>query len=169
MEILQIALGLLALLLAWLFLFRKKLLFTINEFMRRRVFSDTLVLFQGRRMAALLFVLGAVALFSGIERVIDVQPIKPKIAAEMLSQAREDLKEGHYTKVVNRCRELVRSDPKNGPAWELLASAWWAMGQKDRAAAAADALLRLDPRHPIARNSIGQYLKEKNANRERAR
>ncbi len=169
MEILKIVLGLVALLLAWLFLFRKKWLFTLNEFMRRRVFSDTVVLFQGRRMAALLFALGAVAMFSGIEGVIDVQAIKPHIAAEMQSQAHEDFRLGRYTKVVNRCRELVRVDPKNLDAWELLANAWWAMGQKDRAAAAAEAILRVDPNHSISRSLIVQYYEEKNPTRERVR
>src|SRR5690349_4442200 len=135
MELLKILLGLAALVLAWLFLFRKKSLFTLNEFMRRRVFNDQTVLFQGRRMAALLFTLGAVAIFSGVEGVIDVQDIQPHIAAEMIAQARKDFRDGHYTKVINRCRELVRSDAKNVEAWELLANAWWAIGQKDRAAA----------------------------------
>ena len=161
MPILKILLGLLALFVAWLFFFRRDLIFSLNEFMRRRVFSDQVVLFQGRRMAALLTMLGVVALFSGIESVIDVQPIKPKIAAEMIRQAHEDLRQGHYMRVVNRCKELVRSDPKNMEAWELLASAWWAVGQKERAARAADSLLRIDPQHPIKQSSIGQYLAQK--------
>lgn len=160
MPILKILLGLLALLLAWLFVYRTKLVYALNDFMRRRIFSDHVVLFQGRRMAALLTILGIVAMFSGVESVIDVQAIKPKIAAEMLVQAQEDLREGHFTKVVTRCKELVRSDPQNVAAWELLATAWWAIGQKDRAANAADSILRLDPNHPIRNTSIGEYLQK---------
>jgi cytochrome c-type biogenesis protein CcmH/NrfG len=157
MPILKILLGLLALLLAWLYIYRTKLLFALNDFMRERVFSDKVVLFQGRRMAALLTLLGIVALFSGIEAVIDVQPIKPQIAAVMVAQARDDLGRGRYMKVVNRCRELVRSDPKNIEAWELLANAWWALGQKDRASRAVESILRLDASHPIKRTSVGEY------------
>jgi cytochrome c-type biogenesis protein CcmH/NrfG len=157
MSILLILLGLLALFLAWLFIYRAKLLFALNEFMRQRVFSDHVVLFQGRRMAALLTLLGAVALFSGVESVVNVQAIKPNIASEMIAQARDDLKGGRYAKVVNRCKELVRSDPKNLEAWELLAGAWWAMGRKDRAARAANSILRIDPNHPIRKSSIGIY------------
>lgn len=160
MPILKIFLGLLALLLAWLYVYRNKLLFAVNDFMRRRIFSDHVILFQGRRMAALLTILGIVALFSGIETMIDVEAIKPKIAAEMITEARTDLREGHYTKVVNRCKELLRSDPNNVEAWELLASAWWAVGQKERAAKAADSLLRLDPNNPIQNTSIGEYLEK---------
>ncbi|MBV9079866.1 MAG: hypothetical protein JO102_01965 [Elusimicrobia bacterium] len=165
----KIILGVLALSIAWLFVFRKKLIFAINDLMRRRVFSDQLALFQGRRVAALLTLLGIVALFSGIEGVIDVQAIRPNIAAEMLTQARRDLQLGHYTKVVNRCKELVRSDPKNIDAWELLATAWWAIGQKDRAAMAAQSILRLEPFHPIRKSAIGQYLDQKMPAHERAR
>ncbi len=160
MPILKILLGLLALLLAWLFVYRAKLVYALNDFMRRRIFSDHVVLFQGRRMAALLTVLGIIAMFSGVEAVIDVQAIKPKIAAEMMTQAHEDLKEGHYSRVITRCRELVRSDPKNVEAWELLATAWWAVGQKDQASKAADSILRIDPNHPIRNSSIGEYLEK---------
>ena len=160
MPILKILLGLLALLLAWLYIYRTNLLFALNDFMRRRIFSDHVILFQGRRVAALLTLLGIVALFSGIEAMIDVQAIKPKIAAEMITEARDDLRQGHYPKVVNRCKELIRSDPNNVEAWELLSSAWWAIGQKERAAKAADALLTLDPSNPIKNTSIGEYLEK---------
>ena len=40
MEFLKIFLGLVALFLAWLFLFRKKWLFALNEFMRKRGWND---------------------------------------------------------------------------------------------------------------------------------
>src|SRR5687767_5008212 len=122
MPILQIFLGLLALTLAVLFFHRSRLLFIFNEFMRRRVFSDHVVLFQGRRMAALLTLLGIVALFSGVASVINVQPIKPNIAAEMIKRAKEDFRGGRYVTVAHRCKDLVRSDPRNVEAWELLAN-----------------------------------------------
>jgi len=158
MPILKILLGLLALLLAWLFIYRTKLLYALNDFMRRRIFSDHVVLFQGRRMAALLTLLGIVAMFSGVESVIDVQVIKPKIKAEMMTQAREDLRQGHFGRVVNRAKELVRADPQNVEAWDLLATAYWAVGQKERASKAAESVLRIDPNHPIRTSSIGDYL-----------
>lgn len=161
MPILTILLGLLALLIAWLILYRTKVLFALNDFMRQRVFSDKVVLFQGRRMAALLTLLGTVALFSGIESVIDVQRIKPKIAAEMLTQAKDDLAHGSYVSVVSRCRELVRSDPQNIEAWNLLAQGWWALGQRDRAAKAVESILRLDPQNSIRTSSIGEYAAQK--------
>ena len=161
MPILQILLGLLAILVAWLFFHRSRLLFAFNEFMRRRVFNDHVVLFQGRRMAALLILLGIIALFSGVESVVNVQPIKPNIAAEMLQQAQDDFRMGRYAKTVNRCKELVRSDPQNVDAWELLANAWWALGEKDRATKAVESILRINPDHPIKSTSLGEYARNR--------
>ena len=149
MAILQILLGLLAFLLGWLLLYRRNVLFRINAWLRENVFSDNVILFSGRRLAVLLFVLGLVALFSGVDNVVDEQKVTPQMAEAILEQAKRDLQRNQYSRVVNRSRLLVRSQPQNAEAWELLASAWWAMGEKDKAREAVKALLRLQPDHSL--------------------
>lgn len=119
--------------------------------MRERVFNDQLVLFSGRRVALLLVILGGLALFSGISDIRDKQPIPDHIAKEIVIKAKNDLALGKYHRVVNRCRDLVRSNPKNVDAWELLTQGAWAMGQRDVAKQAAEALLRIDPLNDFAR------------------
>src|SRR5687767_8701331 len=109
MDFLQIIAGIFALILAWALVLRHKLIFKINAWLRERIFSDELILFSGGRVAVLLIVLGGVALFSGLENVVDLQPIKANIASSILHQARQDLKEGKHRRVINRCKILVRS------------------------------------------------------------
>lgn len=158
MQILKIVLGILALLVAWAYVFRHKIIFAVNAWMREYVFSDHVVLFSGRRLAALLFLLGGLAVFSGISGVINVQVIKPNIAAQMLEEARSDLKKKRYSLVVNRCKELVRSNPREQEAWEMLVIAWWAMGEKDLAKQAAESLLRIDPSNALGKGPIAKIL-----------
>lgn len=152
MYILKIVIGLLALVFAWSYLFHNKLVFRLNAWMREYVFNDNVVLFSGRRVAILLVILGALALFSGLENMVLIQPIQPHIAAQIIDQARIDLAKKKYPQVITRCRELIKSNPDYIPAWELLVSAWSEMGEKDLAHQGAMVLLRLDPNHPIGKS-----------------
>jgi cytochrome c-type biogenesis protein CcmH/NrfG len=154
MQLIKIVLGVLALGLAWAVLFRTGLIFKLNTWMRDNVFNDRLILFSGRRVAVLLLVLGGVALFSGVEDIIEVPPIKSNIAAKMLEDARQDFREARYLEVVRRCKELVRADPKNIEAWELLATGWWALGEKEQAKKAVEVILRIDPENALGNSSI---------------
>jgi len=161
MHYLKITIGLSAVALAWLVLFRTGVIFRVNAWMRDTVFSDRLVLFSGRRVALLLIVLGGLSLFSGVEQVIEVRSLKPEVAASILEEARKDFRGGHYTRVVTRCKELIRSDPKNAEVWELLATAWWALGQKEEARTAVEALLQINPEHPLSHGSLAEYMEKR--------
>ena len=160
MDFLKIVLGIAALAVAWAVVFRSKLIFSFNSWVRDRIFSDQLVLFSGRRMAILLVVLGGVALFSGLEGIIDVQTIKPNIAHSMLEQAKNDFRQGKHSRVISRCKELLRSDSKNKEAWELLATACWAIGDKELARQAVESLVRIDPEHPLGKGTFWQDEKQ---------
>lgn len=158
MELIKIFAGALAVLIAWVFIFRTPLILKINAWIREHVFSDTLILFSGRRLAVLLLILGVIAIFSGLEEVGDERPIPPNIAVAMIEQAKINLKDGQHSQAIRRAKELVRADPQNREAWDILATAFWANGQKERAVQAAESLLRLDPTHPIAKTPIGAML-----------
>src|SRR5581483_1623487 len=108
MTTLEIILGMALLGLAWIYIFHKNIVFKLNLWMRENVFNDQVALFSGKRVAILLFVLGLVALFSGIKNVAHVQAIPPNIAADMIAQSRAHLARGEYSQVVARCKELVR-------------------------------------------------------------
>lgn len=166
MVILKIALGFLALAIAWSYIFQKKFIFQINAWMREYVFSDQVALFSGRRVAVLLLILGSLALFSGLQSIIQVQPIKPNIAAQMLSEAHKDFREKKYLRVVNRCRALVRVNPDSAEAWELLVESWWVMGEKSKAREAAKVLLRLQPDHPFGKSSFHDEMEKMKKEKE---
>lgn len=144
-------LGLAALLLAWVFLFRRGVLFKFNAWVRDNIFNDSVVLFSGRRVAILLLVLGGISIFSGIEDVIDVQRVQPHIASRIIEEASDDFQRGHFQRTINRCRELLRRDSRNVRAWELMVLASRAVGDQTTAAQALDSLLRLEPDHELGR------------------
>ncbi len=159
MHILKILLGLFALVGAWSYIFHNKLIFRLNAWMRENVFSDQVVLFSGRRVAILLTVLGGLSLFSGLENLIELQPVKPRITAEIIQQARVDLGQKKYKQVISRCRELTKTNPDSVEAWELLVSAWSEMGEKEMARQAATVLLRLDPDHSLGKSVFSEERK----------
>lgn len=160
MQILKILIGVLALLLAWIYIYRTRLIFTLNAWMRENIFSDRVVLFSNRRLATLLLLLGAVALFSGIKDLEEFHPIRPHVAASMMDQAREEFKNRSYLAVISRCRQLVRFNPKNTEAWELLAGSWWALGRKNMAFQAMQGLLSNNPEYPIQSSPLKNILQE---------
>lgn len=151
MVILKITLGVLLLLAAWGYLFQKKLIFKLNAWMREVIFSDQVALFSGRRVAILLLVLGAIALFSGLESFIKPPILQPHIQAQMLEQARQDLANKRHFSVIQRCRYVVKANPDSQEAWELLIETYARMGEKEMARQTAGVLLRLDPQNGIAK------------------
>lgn len=144
-------------------LFQTKFVYKFNAFMRERVFTDQWILFSGRRLAFLLFLLGGLSLFSGLENIVERQTLPPKIAAQLLEQARNDFQQHRYDMAVRRCRELVRSDPKNVDAWEILAHSYWALGEPKQTLSAAEIILRLNPDHPVGHQLLKKIRSESKA------
>src|SRR5438034_1338707 len=132
MQIIKIVLGIFLLLVAWGYIFQKKLIYKINAWMRDFVFNDQTVLFSGCRVAILLIVLGVIALFSGMQDLITISPLKPQIAAQILEQARHEIANQRFPSAVQRCRILIRSNPNSIEAWEVLVTALSAMGEKEK-------------------------------------
>lgn len=161
MEKMKLTFGLLFLGGAWLVLFKSQILFKFNAWMREVVFSDHLILFSGRRLAILLLVLGGLSLFSGLEDFTQFEAIKPEVAAQILDQANDDFKKGRHIRVINWCQVLVRSNPKNIQAWELLANSWWAVGKKSKSYNAIQTLLLLDPDNHLGLKLREKYLQNK--------
>jgi hypothetical protein len=159
MHLAKIISGISAIALAWVILFRSGFIFRINKWMRERIFSDQLVLFSGRRLSVLLLILGGVSLFSGLQDVTQYRAIPAHIAEKMREEAEIDFRSGHYQRVIRRCQELVRSDPKDLQSWQLLTNSLWALGEKDMALKAAESVLRLSPDDPIA-TSLVQEIKQ---------
>ena len=154
----KIVVGLITLTVAWIFVFRTGLIYRFNEWIRNVVFSDEKVLFSRRRMAILLFILGTIALFSGIDELVREQRLRPGVVANLLEKSHEDFQKKNYKKVVTRCKVLVKSNPKNVEAWKLLAAAWWTLGDKNQARKALEAIRRIRPSYPIENEPILQLI-----------
>ncbi len=154
MQFIQILMGLVAIFLAWVLIFKKPLIFKLNAFMRDRVFTDQLVLFSGGRIAFLLMVLGVVALFSGVDLVTRNQVLGPRSASRIFERAQDDFTAGNYDGVVVKCRELLQSNPTNQAALELMLRAHRAMGQKNEAHEDLLKILEINPHYSLKNNSI---------------
>lgn len=151
MGIFKILLGFSSLLLAWGLLFRTGLIFRLNAWLKENVFNDQLVLYSRRRLALLLFVLGIVAMFSGVENIFQGLMSSQEETTNLLAQAHANFRSQKYQRVAIVCRALLRSDPRNIPARELLSNSLWALGQKDDAFREAHILDYFSPGNSTAR------------------
>ncbi len=151
MEFLKISLGFAALFLAWGLLFRTGLIFRLNAWLKENVFNDQIVLYSRRRLALLLFVLGMVALFSGMDSVFHNTSISEEGAANLLSQAQMDFKSHQYLRVVSICRTLLKAEPRNISARELLSQTFWVLSRREEAFHEARILNHFDPTNETAR------------------
>jgi len=156
MRYLMFIAGLLAIGLAWLLLYRASSVYRLNQWMRDYVFNDEWVLFSGGKVAVVLLLIGGGALFFGMRQVTDDQTIKPNIAEEIITESRLDMVRGHFTRAITRCEGVLHSDPNNIDAWEVIAMSWWMAGDKDRARAALQNVVRIKPDYftkktPLAR------------------
>src|SRR5258706_8506826 len=133
MSIIKILIGFLDLFFAWGLLFQAGLIFKINAWIRERIFNDQLILFSRRRLAVLLTLLGGVALFSGVDNVINFQRVNPEVLERVLDQARGEFHLHHYPHVISRCKQILRSSPENLETWELLEMSYWATNEKSQA------------------------------------
>jgi tetratricopeptide (TPR) repeat protein len=149
MQFVQILLGLLALFLAWVLIFKKPLIFQLNAFMREHVFTDQLVLFSGGRIAFLLLVLGVVALFSGVDLVTRNQVLGPRSASKIFERAQDDFNDKDYNAALVKCRELLHSNPSDVAVLELMMRAHRELGQKDEARETLRKILEINPRYSV--------------------
>ena len=161
MQILKILIGFLALGLAWSLLFKTGIIFKINTWIKENIFNDQVVLYSRRRLALLLFFLGIVSLFSGVEKVVRAPEIGGDRIDQMIVEAKLNLKNRDYQRVLKICRVLIKSNPKNIQVREMEVSALWALGQKKEAHHVVMILQALDPSNAVAKK-IDAKISEKN-------
>src|ERR1044071_6646474 len=104
MQIFKIFLGFLALILAWSLLFRSGIIFHLNSWLKENVFNDQVVLYSRRRLALLLFLLGVVSLFSGVENVMQDKGLSPEVIQQLSLEARNSFNKKEYQRTINLCR-----------------------------------------------------------------
>jgi cytochrome c-type biogenesis protein CcmH/NrfG len=66
-----------------------------------------------------------------------------------LTDAYRDLRDQQYQGVIARCDEILKREPDNIHAWILTASAWTALGRKERAEKAWKQVQRIEPAHAV--------------------
>ncbi len=162
MQILKILIGFLALALAWSLLFRTGIIFRINTWLKDNIFNDQVVLYSRRRLALLLFVLGLVSLFSGIEKVMETSSMSTERAEKLFEDAKISLRAGQHQRVVTLCRILLKSDPKNILLREMEVNSLWAMGDRKETQKAVRILLVLDPSNRTAKKLTAKLAEKKN-------
>jgi tetratricopeptide (TPR) repeat protein len=103
------------------------------------VFAKTALLLIERRDNATLS-----KVFSRIQQLF---PDKPDFMIEILG---EQLKQGSVSSAIDTIQGLLRSNPNNKPAWDLIVNAYQLLGQPQRVKVACQHYLKFFPSEPAA-------------------
>ena len=132
MDFLKVFIGILALFLAWAIVFKTRIIFRFNNWIRENVFTDDIVIFSGRRIAVLLLIMGGLALFSGIANITDNSLWTSKREARMMKNAETLFIEEKYAEVIELTENILNIEPDNLRALELMAGSFVAIGEKEK-------------------------------------
>jgi len=154
---LKIICGIFALLAAWALIFRKQLVYEFNRWMREYAFSDQWVIFSGTRVAVLMFILGALALFSGIETINQTQVLKPSVVSKMLVGTYEDFKQKKFDRVIQKSELILKSYPENQGAREYLIGAYFATHQSEKVKEEIQSLIAYNPTYNFRQGFLAPY------------
>jgi hypothetical protein len=132
MVYLKIALGIVFLLLGWVYLYRPKLVSRINSFACEKLFNDRVILLYRKKVSIVFFCLALVTLFMGISSMggwaenAGTAFLMNKESYK-LYKATQDYHAGRYTEAITACNELLMGDPKNNLAIHQRAVAYKAL------------------------------------------
>ena len=134
MVFVKLALGILFLLLGWVYLYKPNLVSRINSFAREKLFNDRVILLSRKKVSIVFFCLAFVTLFMGISSMggwaenAGTALLMNK-ASYRLYKAAQDYRAGRYTETIAACNEVLMADPKNKLAIHQLALAYTAMNK----------------------------------------
>lgn len=113
--------------------------------------------FFGTRVAVLLFILGSVALFSGIETINQTQVLKPSVVAKMLEGTFEDFQSKKFDRVIQKSQLILKSNPENQEAREFLIGAYFATHQSEKAKEEIQNLIAYNPGYNFRKGFLSPY------------
>jgi len=145
----KILLGLVFLLLGMGYLYHPNIVLNINAWLRKVIFNDVDVLLSRKRIGALLFILGALLLYMGFSSMSKRAKIKRTAGYWLVLDAQKLYRAKEYKDVIVHCQELLKRDPYNIYAWELLGLAWANLGNAEKAVSSWEQLLKIMPNHPV--------------------
>lgn len=144
MKIILLIISIFSLCTAVIYFYAPKVVLKINEFMKKYVFSDILVLFSRRKIAVIYFFifLASLCIYWFMPPIGNKYQIPSKVFS-----AYRNYYLGNYEKVVKICNEILSYDPKNIKANELLGLSYLALNQKIKAKAYLMEVVRREPKN----------------------
>lgn len=159
MVFLKIFIGILALFLGWLFLFRKDLVYKANHWIRTTVFDDQLALYSGQRIASLLLILGCVALISGLDNSFYLEMLKPYQTSRQLNRVRNEFERKHYAHAIQKGQEYLVRKPNDVEVMGLVALSYYMNGDLKNAQSMVSQMMKIEPKSTLLKILPSDLLK----------
>ena len=151
MILIKIVLGLLLLLLGWVYFFRPNLVLALNKVARELFFNDRIVLLERKKVAILLFCLSIIALYMGYTSLTDRLCRKGEnswlveTSSYVMYMAMQDYCREKYDNAINKYNAVLQVDPDNMTALRRLSYTYEACGNTSKARAIWQKILKIEP------------------------
>lgn len=126
----KLAIGVLFLLLGWIYLYQPNLVSRLNSFARDVLFNDRVILLSRKKVSIVFFCISFIAVFMGLSSMGGGWAENTGTALLMnrdsyrLYKAMQDYHSGNFDDAIAACNEVLTSDPKNKLAIHQLALAY---------------------------------------------
>jgi tetratricopeptide (TPR) repeat protein len=166
MILIKLVIGVVFLLLGWIYLYNPNIILYINRFVRDTLFNDRSVLLQRKKLSILFFCLSLLALYMGATSLLHKSAAvgSEQWTAErnqfLLYSAAQDYYSKKYTSALEKYGKILESDPGNMEALEQLGAVYRASGDTANAKSVWYRLLQLNPGNKRVLDNLRKIEKE---------
>lgn len=168
MILLKLALGLLFIVLGWIYFFRPNSVLTINKAAREFLFNDRIILLQRKKVAIMFFCFSFIALYMGFTSLTGQIGAKGQdswvmeASSYMMYSAMQDYCREKYDTAINKYKTVLAADPENLTALRRLSYTYEACGDTAKARMIWQKILKIEPDNKEIMAKLGM---KKNGNK----
>lgn len=135
---LKLFLGIIFLILGYIFLYNPNILINFNRFAKEVLFNDRIILTSRKKLSIMFFALSFVALFMGISSLynsksIGIDDLISGFEEYQLYSAMQDYIAGRYNVALEKYNQILKEQPDNKEALKKIGYIYLAMGEYKKA------------------------------------
>jgi tetratricopeptide (TPR) repeat protein len=151
MAFIKLALGILFIVLGWIYFYRPNLVLAFHQFVRESLLNDRIILLERKKLAILFFCFSFIALYMGVTSLPNQASVKDghnwisETSSYVMYEAMQDYCREKYDNAINKYNEVLKNDPNNVTALRRLSYTYEACGDTAKARVVWQKLLKIQP------------------------
>ena len=161
MAFIKLGLGILFIMLGWVYFYRPNLVLAFHQLVREKFLNDRIILLERKKVAILFFCLSFIALYMGVTSLPNQASIKQghnwisETSSYMMYEAMQDYCREKYDNAINKYIEILKNAPDNVTALRRLSYTYEACGDTAKARVIWQKLLKIQPNNRELLKKLG--------------